>query len=179
MCYITYINLNTSFKFMKMETSLSQDLQSTKMDIEPIYQELGNEATVEKPISNNQQPEKPQKPKLSWDKLSKFVQWKLFTAYMHENNLTDGNLFKRMRSMVSEKRTNPFVEFNVDEQKIIHVDFKHEVFIRERSKKGKLRVQVTQANEEAKIKALEASIYGIHVFGGNIEIVEEEHLAIE
>jgi hypothetical protein len=163
---------------MKMETSLSQDL-SSMMKIEPIYVDIENETTVEQPISTNQQPEKPQKPKFAWDKLSKFVQWKLFTAYMHENNLTDGNLFKRMRSMVSEKRTSPFVQFNVDEQKITHVDFKHEVFIRERSKKGKLRVQVTQASEEAKIKALEASINGFQVFGDNIEVVEEEHLTIE
>jgi hypothetical protein len=167
---------------MNMETSLSQDLSRKQMEMEPLYVDIENETMVEQPMFNNQQPEKhqkPQKPKLSWDKLSKFVQWKLFTTYMHENNLTDGNVFKRMRSMVSEKRTSPFVQFNVDEQKIIHVDFKHEVFIRERSKKGKLRVQVTQANEEAKIKALEASINGFQVFGDNIEVVEEEHLIIE
>jgi hypothetical protein len=144
------------------------------MELEPpIYQDIGHDTMV------NHQHNKPQKQKLSWDKLSKFVQWKLFTAYMHENNLTDGNLFKRMRSMVSEKRTNPFVQFDVDEQKIIHVDFKHEVFIRERSKKGKLRVQVSHANEEAKIKALEASINGFPVFGENVEVVEEEHMNIE
>jgi major membrane immunogen (membrane-anchored lipoprotein) len=162
-----------------METPLSLDLSSEHIDIQPTFIDIGNNTMVGQPISSNQQHEKPQKPKLSWDKLSKFVQWKLFTAYMHENNLTDGNLFKRMRSMVSEKRTNPFVQFNVDEQKIIHVDFKHEVFIRERSKKGKLKVQVAQANEEAKIKALEASINGVSIFRENIEIIEEEHMRIE
>lgn len=124
-------------------------------------------------------PSKPNKPKLSWDKLSKFVQWKMFTVYMHENNLTDGNLFKRMRSMISEKRTNPFVQFDVEQQKILHVDFKHEVFIRERSKKGKLKVQLVQAHEEQKTKTLEAAINGMSMYEGDIEVIEEEHIHLD
>ena len=122
---------------------------------------------------------KPNKPKLSWDKLSKFVQWKMFTLYMHENNLTDGNLFKRMRSMISEKRTNVFVQFDVEQQKILYVDFKHEVFIRERSKKGKLKVQLVQAHEEQKTKTLEAAINGIPLYEGDIEVIEEEHVYLD
>jgi len=164
---------------MNMEASLSPDLRSKHIETQSAILDIENNTMVEQPIFTNHQHDKPQKPKLSWDKLSKFVQWKLFTAYMHEKDLTDGNLFKRMRSMVSEKRTNPFVQFNVDEQKIIHVDFKHEVFIRERSKKGKLKVQVAQAKEEAKVKELEASINGISLLGGNIEVIEEEHVSIE
>jgi hypothetical protein len=158
-----------------MDSYLPQDLSTDK----PMCEDLENEMEVCKPNLQDAQPQKQQKPKLPWEKLSKFVQWKLFTAYMHENNLTDGNLFKRMRSMVSEKRTNPFVRFDTEQQKILHVDFKHEVFIRERSKKGKLRVQLAQANDEARTKALEASIYGLPINDGNIELIEEEHLSIE
>lgn len=154
-----------------METAVTMHLSNNTMVTQPTFEDVGNDTKEIRPTS--------QKPKLPWDKLSKFVQWKFFTAYMHEHNLTDGNLFKRMRSMVSEKRTNAFVQFDVEEQKIIHVDFKHEIFIRERSKKGKLRVQLAQSNEEAKIKELEASINGQPLYGGNIEVIDEEHLTLE
>ena len=138
---------------------------------EPTLCDLGTRMQVIKPSS--------QKPKLPWDKLSKFVQWKMFTAYMHENKLTDGSLFKRMRSMVSEKRTNTFVHFDVEQQTILNVDFKHEVFIRERSKKGKLRVQLAQAKDEEFTKALEASInYEDHHLQ-NFEVIEEEHVSLD
>lgn len=156
-----------------METALSMHLSNN----EPELTMVTNDTNAVEPTSTTSKPS--QKPTLPWDKLSKFVQWKLFTAYMHEHNLTDGNLFKRMRSMVSEKRTNAFVQFDVEEQKVIHVDFKHEVFIRERSKKGKLRVQLAQSNEEAKIKELEASINGQPLYGGNIEVIDEEHLTLD
>ena len=126
-----------------------------------------------------QEPTKQNKPKLAWNKLSKFVQWKLFTAYMHDNNITDGQLFKRMKSMISEKRTDPFVLFDIETQKIMSVDFKHEVFIRERSKKGKLRVQLAHAKDEAKLLELEAGIKGELLYSGNIEVIEEEHIPLE
>lgn len=116
---------------------------------------------------------------VKWDKLPKYNQWKLFKAYMHENKITDGNLFKRMKSMISEKRTEPFVTYNVAEQKITHVDFKHEVFIRERSKKKKLQVQLAQAQEEQRIKMLEAEINGLSVTPNNIEILHEEEVLVE
>lgn len=177
-----------SFKFKRMEIALSTYLSTREADIamvvKPTNDDIGYDTNVTEPTSHNllegiNTNKSNQKPKLPWDKLSKFVQWKMFTAYMHEHDLTDGNLFKRMRSMVSEKRTNAFVEFNVEEQKIIHVDFKHEVFIRERSKKGKLRVQLAQSSYEAQVKALEASINGQPFYGGNIEVIDEEHLTLE
>lgn len=117
--------------------------------------------------------------KLKWDKLPKYTQWKLFKAYMHENEITDGNLFKRMKSMISEKRTEPFVTYNIVEQKITHVDFKHEVFIRERSKKKKLQVQLAQSQEEEKVKLLEAEINGLSILPDTIEVVQEEAVQIE
>lgn len=116
---------------------------------------------------------------VKWDKLPKYTQWKLFKAYMHENNFTDGNLFKRMKSMISEKRTEPFVTYNVNEQKVTHVDFKHEVFIRERSKKKKLKVQLEQAEEELKIKQLEAEINGLKILPETLEVVQEEEVKID
>jgi hypothetical protein len=116
---------------------------------------------------------------LKWDKLPKYTQWKLFKAYMHENEITDGNHFKRMKSMISEKRTEPFVTYNVNEQKVTNVDFKHEVFIRERSKKKKLLVQLAQADEEHKIKELEAEINGLSILPENIEIINEEQVIVE
>lgn len=117
--------------------------------------------------------------KLKWDKLPKYTQWKLFKAYMHENEITDGNLFKRMKSMISEKRTEPFVTYNIAEQKVTHVDFKHEVFIRERSKKKKLQVQLAQAQEEQKVKQLEAEMNGLSILPENIEVIQEEELQVE
>ena len=116
---------------------------------------------------------------LKWDKLPKYSQWKLFKAYMHENNITDGNLFKRMKSMISEKRTDAFVSYDVGTQKITHVDFKHEVFIRERSKKRKLQVQLAQAIEEHNVKQLEAEIQGLRILPETIEVVEEDTVHIE
>jgi len=116
---------------------------------------------------------------VKWDKLPKYTQWKLFKAYMHENKITNGDLFKRMKSMISEKRTEPFVTYNVAEQRIENVDFKHEVFIRERSKKKKLQVQLAQAQEEQKIKQLEAEIQGLSIIPDNIEVLKEEEVLIE
>ncbi len=152
-----------------MNTLVCEDLRQSTEEHEPTFDCIGFEKVIAKPI----------KIKMTWDKLSKFVQWKMFTAYMHEHNITDGNLFKRMRSMISEKRTNPFVQFDVEQQKIISVDFKHEVFIRERSKKGKLRVQLAHAQAEAAMIALEASINGLPIGNENIEVVEEEVIPIE
>lgn len=117
--------------------------------------------------------------KLKWDKLPKYTQWKLFKAYMHENKITDGNLFKRMKSMISEKRTDPFVTYSIVEQKVTHVDFKHEVFIRERSKKKKLQVQLAQAQEEQRVQQLEAEINGLSVIPDNIEIIQENEVQVD
>lgn len=117
--------------------------------------------------------------KLKWDKLPKYTQWKLFKAYMHENEITDGNLFKRMKSMISEKRTEPFVTYNIAEQKVTHVDFKHEVFIRERSKKKKLQVQLAQQQEEQKVQQLEAEINGLSLLPDTIEIIQEDEVHVE
>lgn len=117
--------------------------------------------------------------KLKWDKLPKYTQWKLFKAYMHENEITDGNLFKRMKSMISEKRTDPFVTYSIAEQKVTHVDFKHEVFIRERSKKKKLQVQLAQAEEEQKVQQLEAEINGLSIVPENVEIINEEKVKVD
>ena len=74
---------------------------------------------------------------LAWNKLSKFVQWKLFKAYMHANNIQNGDYFKRMKSLVSEKKTVGVVTYDAINKTITHVDFKHENFVRERSKKKK------------------------------------------
>lgn len=117
--------------------------------------------------------------KLKWDKLPKYTQWKLFKAYMHDNEITDGNLFKRMKSMISEKRTDPFVTYSIVEQRITHVDFKHEVFIRERSKKKKLQVQLAQAQEEQKVQQLEAEINGLSIIPDNIEIIQENEVKVD
>lgn len=115
---------------------------------------------------------------LKWDKLPKYTQWKLFKAYMHEHKITDGNLFKRMKSMISEKKTDVFVTYDVTSQKVTDVDFKHEVFIRERSKKKKLQVQLAQAAEEEQIKTLEAEISGLSIIPDNIEVVHEEIITL-
>lgn len=117
--------------------------------------------------------------KLKWDKLPKYTQSKLFKSYMHEQNLTDGNLFKKMKSMISEKRTDAFVTYDINLQKITNVDFKHEVFIRERSKKKRLQVQLAQAVEEAKVATLEAKLSGLNMVDENIEIVVEQEFQIE
>jgi hypothetical protein len=116
--------------------------------------------------------------KLKWEKLPKYTQWKLFKAYMHENEITNGDLFKRMKSMISEKRTDPFVTYNIVDQKVENVDFKHEVFIRERSKKKKLQVQLAQAQEEQSIQQLEAEINGLLILPHNIEIIKEEEVIV-
>lgn len=116
--------------------------------------------------------------KLKWDKLPKYSQWKLFKSYMHENEITDGNLFKRMKSMISEKKTDAFVTYDIVTQCVTHVDFKHETFIRERSKKKKLQVQLAQAAEEEKVKKLEAELEGLSVAPENVEVVYEESIPI-
>lgn len=116
---------------------------------------------------------------LKWDKLPKYNQWKLFKAYMHENEITDGNLFKRMKSMISEKRTDAFVTYDVANQKVTNVDFKHEVFIRERSKKKKLQVQLAQASEEQKVKQLEAEINGLSLLPETVEVLQEEDVHLD
>lgn len=116
---------------------------------------------------------------LKWEKLPKYTQWKLFKTYMHENEITDGNLFKRMKSMISEKRTDVFVTYDIASQKVTNVDFKHEVFIRERSKKKKLQVQLAQASEEQKVKLLEAEINGLSLLPDTVEVVEEEEVHID
>jgi hypothetical protein len=155
-----------------METPLS-NLSSTLEPTEDKVMEPMNVIVQPIPTMRNH------KPKLPWEKLSKFVQWKLFKAYMHENDITDGALFKRMKSMISEKRTNPFVFFDAELQKIVNIDFKHEVFIRERSKKGKLKVQLAQSKQEQDTKALEAAINGVSIYDDNMEVIEEEHMQID
>jgi len=80
-----------------------------------------------------------------WGKLSKFMQWKLFKAYMHENNIQNGEYFKRMKSLISEKRTHGVITYDADNKKVVSVDFKHENFIRERSKKKKQRQIILNA----------------------------------
>lgn len=80
-----------------------------------------------------------------WNKLSKFVQWKLFKAYMHNNNIQNGDYFKKMRSLISEKRTTGVVTYDAQNKTIVNVDFKHENFVRERSKKKKQRQVITNA----------------------------------
>lgn len=117
--------------------------------------------------------------KLKWDKLPKYTQWKLFKAYMHETDNTNGDLFKRMKSMISEKKTDPFVTYSIIEQKVEHVDFKHEVFIKERSKKKKLQVQLAQAQQEHETHKLEAAINGLLIDSDNIEIINEEEVEVD
>lgn len=117
--------------------------------------------------------------KLKWEKLPKYTQWKLFKAYMHENEITNGDLFKRMKSMISEKRTDPFVTYNIVDQKVENIDFKHEIFIRERSKKKKLQVQLAQAQEEQSIQELEAAINGVLIDPDNVEIINEEEVLVD
>jgi aryl-alcohol dehydrogenase-like predicted oxidoreductase len=85
---------------------------------------------------------------IEWNKLSKFVQWKLFKAYMHEHNIQNGDYFKRMKSLVSEKRTIGVITYDPFNKKVIAVDFKHENFIRERSKKKKLQQAIASAKAE-------------------------------
>lgn len=82
---------------------------------------------------------------MEWDKLSKFVQWKLFKAFMHENNIQNGDYFKRMRSLISEKRTLGVITYDATNKKVTDVDFKHENFVRERSKKKKQRQIIQNA----------------------------------
>lgn len=117
--------------------------------------------------------------KLKWDKLPKYTQWKLFKAYMHENNITDGNLFKKMKSMISEKRTDAFVTYDVATQSVADVDFKHEIFIRERSKKKKLQVQLAQAKEEEKMLQLEAEINGLKLLNETVEVLSEQQVPVD
>lgn len=114
-----------------------------------------------------------------WEKLGKYTQWKLFKVYMHENEITNGELFSRMKSMISEGRTGQFVTYDIAQQKVVNIDFKHEVFIRERSKKKKLQVQLAQAQEEENIKRLEAEINGRVILPDNIEIIQEEEVIVE
>lgn len=90
-----------------------------------------------------------------WNRLSKFVQWKLFKAYMHENNIQNGDYFKRMRSLISEKRTSGVVSYDAGKQKVMSVDFKHENFVRERSKKKKQRQVILSAMQEQELPELE------------------------
>ncbi len=82
---------------------------------------------------------------MEWNKLSKFVQWKLFKAFMHENNIQNGDYFKRMKSLISEKRTSGVITYDETNKKVVGVDFKHENFIRERSKKKKQRQIIENA----------------------------------
>ena len=94
--------------------------------------------------------------------LSKYIQWRKITCYMNENNIQSDVLFKRMRSLVSEKKTNNIVQYDVQQQKVVYIDFQHTDFIRERSKKGKLKaIQMDKNLEE-----------------DTIEILEEEHTKI-
>jgi hypothetical protein len=90
-----------------------------------------------------------------WSKLSKFVQWKLFKAYMHENNIQNGEYFKRMRSLISEKRTQGVITYDAENNKVLCVDFKHENFVRERSKKKKQRQIIMNAMLEQEEPELE------------------------
>jgi hypothetical protein len=113
---------------------------------------------------------------VKWDKLAKFNQWKLFKAYMHENNITDGNLFKKMKSLISEKRTDAFVTYDVLLQKVTHVDFKHEHFIRERSKKKKYQVQMEAQSQQKRIEELENKIQGLDV--ENLEVLSEVEIRV-
>lgn len=108
---------------------------------------------------------------VKWEKLPKFNQWKLFKAYMHENKITDGNLFKKMKSLISEKRTDAFVTYDVLLQKVTHIDFKHEHFIRERSKKKKIHVQMESQSQQKLIEELESKIQGLDV--ENLEVLSE------
>jgi hypothetical protein len=81
--------------------------------------------------------------------------------------------------MISEKKTDLFVTYNIAEQKVENVDFKHEVFIRERSKKKKLQVQLAQAQEEQSIQQLEAELNGLIIVPDNIEIIKEEEVIVD
>jgi FMN-dependent NADH-azoreductase len=62
---------------------------------------------------------------------------------MSENNIKNDFLFKRMRSMISEKRTNDddFIQYDIEQQKVIHIDFQHIEFNRERSKTRRKEVE--------------------------------------
>ena len=98
-----------------------------------------------------------------WDKLSKFVQWKLFKAYMHAHEIKNGDYFKRMKSLISEKRTSGVVSYDPQNRTVIHVDFKHENFVRERSKKKKQKQIIEHAIKEQQMTEED-----------DFEVVEEE-----
>jgi hypothetical protein len=145
------------------------------MDTETNTVDVSKEASFETAVANDAAKKNKN---VKWEKLAKYTQWKLFKAYMHEKEITDGNLFKRMKSLISEKKTDAFVTYSITEQKVTDVDFKHEVFIRERSKKKKLLAQVAQAQEQEKLDDLELRISGLSVLSDNIEIIEEVEVSV-
>lgn len=90
-----------------------------------------------------------------WVKLSKYVQSKHFKAFMHENNIQTGEYFKKMKSLISEGKSKHVVTYDPDLKKVISVDFKHEMFVKERSKKKKVAQIIKQAQMEQDIEDVE------------------------
>lgn len=90
-----------------------------------------------------------------WAKLSKYVQSKMFKAYMHANSIQNGEYFKKMKSLISEGKSKHVVTYDPESKKVILVDFKHELFVRERSKKKKVAQIVTQSLKEQDEETLE------------------------
>jgi len=83
-----------------------------------------------------------------WAKLSKYVQSKHFKAFMHDNNIQTGEYFKKMKSLISEGKSKHVVTYDPENKKVIAVDFKHELFVKERSKKKKVAQIIKQARIE-------------------------------
>lgn len=90
-----------------------------------------------------------------WANLSKYVQSKYFKAYMHENNIQNGDYFKKMKSLISEGKSKHVVKYDQETKKVIWVDFKHELFVRERSKKKKLAQVIEQSKKEQEVEHVE------------------------
>lgn len=90
-----------------------------------------------------------------WTKLSKYVQSKMFKEYMHANNIQNGDYFKKMKSLISEGKSKHVVTYDPKSQMVILVDFKHELFVRERSKRKKVAHIISQSLKEQEEDALE------------------------
>lgn len=90
-----------------------------------------------------------------WANLSKYVQSKYFKTYMHENNIQNGEYFKKMKSLISEGKSKHVVKYDQETKKVVGVDFKHELFVKERSKKKKLAQVIEQSKKEQEVEHVE------------------------
>lgn len=108
-----------------------------------------------------------------WAKLSKYVQSKYFKSYMHENNIQNGDYFKKMKSLISEGKSKHVVQYDPENKKVIMVDFKHELFVRERSKKKKIAQIIEQSKREQNTDELE--IIDEEIFEITLSDQNEQH----